>query len=259
MIRTKNLSYTYPNGTLALTNINLHIQSGETLLIVGPNGSGKSTLARHFNALLLPTKGEVLVEGIPTHRDELHARLLVGMVFQNPDDQIVGNTVSNDIAFGPENLGLSVHEIDERVNEAIHVMGLEELRNQSPYLLSEGQKRKVAIAGVLAMRPECIVLDDPLSGLDQPSISSLTHELTKLKERNYTIIFLSHRTQGLWRLADRLMIMNEGRIVKEGVPSNILQDGIRRYGISEPSSWKALRALRGQIDIEELVRGDNEP
>lgn len=259
MIETKNLSYTYPDGTRALSNIDLHIRSGETVLIAGPNGSGKSTLARHFNALLLPTEGEVLVEGVPTHRDELRARLLVGMVFQNPDDQIVGTTVGSDIAFGPENLGLSTHEIEERVEEAIHLMGLEELRDRSPHLLSEGQKRKVAIAGVLAMRPECLVLDDPLSGLDLPSISSLTHELTKLKERGYTIVFLSHRMEGLWRLANRLMIMNGGRIVEEGAPSELLLEGIGRYGIGEPASWKALRALRGRIDIEDLMGDNDEP
>lgn len=244
MIEVENLSFRYPDGTQALSHVDLNIRSGEMVLIAGPNGSGKTTLARHFNALYLPTEGSVLVKGVPTYQDELHARLHVGMVFQNPDDQIVGSTVEKDIAFGPENLGLSPSEIRERVDEAIEITGISDLRDKSPYLLSEGQKRRVAIAGVLAMKPECIIFDEPLSGLDLPSRTSLIDELAKLKGLGYTLVVLCTDLEDVWCLADRLVLMRDGSIVKEGKPSELILEGVENHGVREPVIFKLFRALR---------------
>lgn len=244
MIDVEDLSFRYPDGTLALSHVHLNIQSGETVLIAGPNGSGKTTLARHFNALYLPTEGSVRVKGVPTNQDEFHARLHVGMVFQNPDDQIVGSTVENDIAFGPENLKLSPSEVGERVEEAIQIMGLSDLKNRSPHLLSEGQKRRVAIAGVLAMKPECIVFDELLSGLDLPSRTSLIDELIKLKNLGYTLVVLCTDLEDIWTLADRLVIMMDGNIVKEGKPSELILEGVESHGVREPVIFKLFRALK---------------
>lgn len=244
MIEVENLSFRYPDGTRALSHVHLNIQSGETVLIAGPNGSGKTTLARHFNALYLPTEGSVRVKGVPTHQDELHARLHVGMVFQNPDDQIVGSTVENDIAFGPENLKLSPSDVGERVEEAIQIMRLNDLRDRSPHLLSEGQKRRVAIAGVLAMKPECIVFDELLSGLDLPSRTSLIDELIKLKGLGYTLVVLCTDLEDIWCLADRLVIMRNGSIVKKGNPSKLILKGVESHGVREPVIFKLFRSLR---------------
>ncbi|KXA97041.1 hypothetical protein AKJ37_03875 [candidate division MSBL1 archaeon SCGC-AAA259I09] len=249
MIAVDNVSYTYPEGTRALSGVDLRVRDGENLLIAGPNGSGKSTLAYHLNGLLLPTKGEVLVKGVPTRGNEKHARLHVGMVFQNPDDQIVGNTVREDVAFGPENLGLPRSEVEERVEEAMETMELRDFEDKSPHLLSGGQKRRVSIAGVLAMRPECLVLDDPLAGLDLGAAASVFRELAKLGERGYTIVTLSHRLERLWRLADRIIVLNEGRIVRMGTPSELFSDGVEGLGIGMPASWMVLRALCGEMNF----------
>ncbi len=245
MIEVEDLSFMYPDGTQALSHVSLDIQSGETVLIAGPNGSGKSTLARHFNALYLPTEGSVRVKGVSTYQDELHARIHVGMVFQNPDDQIVGSTVEKDIAFGPENLGLSPSEVKERVEEVIQLMGLGDLRGKSPHLLSEGQKRRVAIAGVLAMKPGCIVFDELFSGLDLPSRTSLIDELVKLKGLGYTLVVFCTDLEDVWCLADRLMIMENGGIVKEGKPLELILEGVENHGVCEPAIFKLFRAFRG--------------
>lgn len=238
MIELKNVSFTYPDGTKALSNMSLNVESGETMLIAGPNGSGKSTVARHLNALYLPDDGSVLVKGVPTHEDESHARLHVGLVFQNPDDQIVGNTVKEDIAFGPENLNLSPSEVEDRVETSLKIMKLNELKEKSPHLLSEGQKKRVAIAGVLAMNPECIVFDELLTGLDLPSQTSLLKKLKNLKELGHTLILLCTTLEEVWQLADRLVIMQNGTIVRKGDPSKIIEDGLENYGIRQPPSSK---------------------
>lgn len=238
MIELENVSFKYPDGTEALSDVSLSVGSKETLLIAGPNGSGKSTVGRHLNALYLPEEGTVKVKGVPTHQDERHARIHVGLVFQNPEDQIVGSTVRDDIAFGPENLGLSSSEVEERVEESIRIMKLKDLKDKSPHLLSEGQKKRLAIAGVLAMKPECIVFDELLTGLDLPSQKSLFKELKNLKNLGHTIILLCTDLEEVWRLADRLVIMQNGKIVKEGEPFEVIQDGLERYGVREPSVFK---------------------
>lgn len=166
MIEIRNLHHHYPDGTRALNGINLNIPKGEFLLICGPNGSGKTTLIRLISGLLKPTAGSVHVNGLDPIHDSKEVRRLVGMVFQDPDSQIVGETVKEDVAFGPENLGLPLTEITERVDWALHVMGLKDLSEKACYLLSGGEKRRLAIAGVLAMRPQVILFDEPFSFLD---------------------------------------------------------------------------------------------
>lgn len=238
MIELENVSFKYPDGTEALSKVSLSIDAGETVLIAGPNGSGKSTVARHLNALYLPDRGSVFVKGVSTEEDERHARLHVGLVFQNPDDQIVGSTVRDDIAFGPENLGLSASKVEERVEEAVRVMRLNDLREKSPHLLSEGQKKRVAIAGVLAMKPKCIVFDELLTGLDLPSQTSLQRELKKLKELDHTLVLFCTTLEEVWRMANRLVIMQDGSIVKDGKPADVIEKGLERYGVRQPPAFR---------------------
>lgn len=257
MISLENVSFTYSDGTRALEEIDLKIEDGETLLILGPNGSGKSTLSRLLNGLILPTEGTVLIDGVPTESDDLHARKKVGLVFQNPDDQIVCNSVEEDVSFGPENLGLNREEIEARVNSSIEALGLDDLREKSPFLLSGGQKKKVAIAGVLAMKPEYIVFDDPLSGLDYPSISDLLDEMAKLKRKGYTQVILSHRADKVWRLADGVVVLEGGKIERVGELSEFAFKGLSQYGIDAPSAWKVLHILSGQSDIEDSLEGED--
>ncbi|MDD3654292.1 MAG: ATP-binding cassette domain-containing protein, partial [Desulfotomaculaceae bacterium] len=185
-IKVKDLTYAYHSDRseqVALSGVNLEIKKGEFLALVGPNGSGKSTLARHFNALLLPTKGKVLVDGMDTRRPEnlWEIRRRVGMVFQNPDNQIVSSLVEEDIAFGAENLGLPPEEVRARVDEAITMTGLSSFRNHAPHLLSGGLKQRLAIAGVLAMRPDCLVLDEPGAMLDPSGRRELMSTLSRMR------------------------------------------------------------------------------
>lgn len=246
MIKVENLSFKYSDGTRALSGIDLTIKSGETLIVAGSNGSGKSTLARHLNGLYLPTEGTVWVKGVSTKEDSSHALKHVGMVFQNSDDQIVDMTVEDDVAFGPENLGLSDREIEERIEEALETMRLSDLRDRSPYVLSGGQKKRLAIAGVLAMKPECVVLDEPLSGLDYPSEKSLLNELSKLRSQGYTLVITCTNLEDIWTLADRLVVLENGTIRKEGNPLELIFQGVEDLGVREPSIFKVLRTLREQ-------------
>lgn len=264
MIEVENLSFEYSDGTRALSNINLTIRSEETTIIAGANGSGKSTLARHLNGLYHPDEGTVWVKGVSTEQDGSHAREHVGMVFQNPDDQIAGMTVRDDVAFGPENLGLPEREIEKRVEKALRTMKLSGLEDKSPHLLSGGQKKRLAIAGVLAMKPDCILLDEPLSGLDYPSRKSLLSELSKLKSRGYTLIITCTNLEDVWSLADRLIILEDGTVRRKGNPTDLIFRGVEDLGVREPSVFKVVRVLEksglmsADLDaprVARLVRG----
>jgi len=239
LIEVRNLSFAYHTGTErepVLKNINLEIHRGEFLAIVGPNGSGKSTLAKHFNALLLPTSGEVIVDGIPTHdvnrRWEIRQR--VGMVFQNPDNQLVATTVEEDVAFGPENLGLEPEVIRQRITSALQAVDMEAWRQQPPHLLSGGQKQRVAIAGILAMLPTCLVLDEPTSMLDPAGRQEVLDVVRRLnRERGMTVVWITHFMEEVL-FAHRVVVMHEGEVVLLGKPLEVFA----RTALLRKWAWK---------------------
>ena len=232
IIKTKHLSYHYirhdEEGNVegevpAVKDVNLSVEPGEFIAILGHNGSGKSTLAKHFNALLLPSEGCIVVDGMDT-ADENHTRDVrstAGMVFQNPDNQIIGQVVEEDVGFGPENLGVPTKEIWERVEESLKAVGMYEYRKYSPNKLSGGQKQRVSIAGVLAMHPKCIVLDEPTAMLDPNGRKDVIRAARALNDvENVTIILITHYMEEVI-YADRVFVMDEGKVVMQGTPREI--------------------------------------
>lgn len=251
-IKVRDLTYIYRQGgpaeSAALSGVALDIKKGEFVALVGPNGSGKSTLARHFNALLQPVEGTVLVDGMDTRRPEClwEIRQRVGMVFQNPDHQIVGSLVEEDVAFGAENLGLPPSEVRARVNEALHLTGLYAYRNHAPHLLSGGQKQRLAIAGVLAMRPDCLVLDEPSAMLDPSGRRELMEILIRLnRSGGVTVILVTHDMEEA-AAADKIMIMSGGRLVRTGTPAEVFADGrlLQDAGLELPVAAEIAHGLR---------------
>lgn len=262
LIETFDLSYAYRSGSdrqvQALREVNMHVRQGEILAITGQNGSGKSTLARHFNGLLTPDEGEVLISGLSTSsRENIPSiRKTVGMVFQNPDNQLVSSIVEEDIAFGPENLGLPPDIIRKRVDHALFTLKLEHLRQESPNQLSEGQKQLVAIAGVLAMRPKCIVMDEPTAHLDPRSRREVIDNILRLnREEEITIILLTHYMNEVVH-CDRMIVMDQGFVMMEGTPTEIFyQDGkILDYGLDFPVATRLARSLKLHgIDLDDNI------
>jgi len=268
-IKVENLTYVYnrggPSAQEALAGVNLDINKGEFVALVGPNGSGKSTLARHFNALLIPTEGTVLVDGMDTRQAEYlwEIRQRVGMVFQNPDNQIVSSLVEEDVAFGAENLGLPSSEVRARVNESLRLTGLSEYRNHAPHLLSGGQKQRLAIAGVLAMRPDCLVLDEPSAMLDPSGRRELMDILTRLnRSSGVTVVLVTHNMEEAVA-ADKVVIMSGGRPVRAGTPAEVFADEylLRDVGLELPVAAKIAHRLRrrgflvpdGILTIKDMV------
>ena len=233
MIELKNLDHHYPDGTHALKGITLTIQKGEFLLVCGPNGSGKTTLIRLISGLLKPTMGSVYVNGLDPIHDSREVRRLVGMVFQDPDSQIVGETVREDIAFGPENLGLPVEEIRERVDWALRVMGLKDLSEKPCYLLSGGEKRRLSIAGVLAMKPQVILFDEPFSFLDYPGIQEVLKHMVHLHREGHTLIVTTHDVEKVVAHVDRIAIVHDGELKVAGPPEELLTK-LPEFGIRPP-------------------------
>ncbi|MCG1011476.1 energy-coupling factor transporter ATPase [Tepidanaerobacter sp. GT38] len=238
-ITAKGVYYQYSaSGDLALSNINLTIKPGEFVAIIGPNGSGKSTLAKLFNGLFLPTKGNIFVDGLNT-KDEANIwkiRQKAGMVFQNPDNQIVATIVEEDVAFGPENLGIPPKEIRQRIDEALRTVELTEFANKAPHLLSGGQKQRVAIAGILAMKPDCIILDEPTAMLDPVGRKEVISTVQKLnRQEGKTVILITHFMQEAV-CADRVLVMEKGKIVMEGKPSEIFSqvEELKKHGLDVP-------------------------
>jgi len=233
IIEINKLSHIYSNGTLALDGIDFVIKRGEFTVIAGCNGSGKTTLLRHLNGLLFPNCGSVTVDGVNVSGDPARARRIVGMVFQDADTQIVGETVREDVAFGPENLSLDREEIEQRVNDALRITGLEHLAGARPHLLSGGEKRRLAIAGVLAMKTEVLALDEPFSNLDYPGTLQVLKQIVELHKMGRTIVLTTHDLEKVIAHAGRLIIMKNGRIAREGAPELILPDA-EIFGIKEP-------------------------
>ena len=236
MIEVKNLSYSYEERA-ALDGIDLTIDDGEFVAIIGANGSGKSTLAKNLNGLIIPTSGAVLIDGIDTRDDVWTVRSKVGMVFQNPDNQIVGAIVEDDVAFGPENLGVEPTEIRRRVDEALSTVGMLEYKKFSPHKLSGGQKQRVAIAGVLAMRTKCIVFDEATAMLDPRGRSEVLRTIERLHSDGMTIVMITHHMDEAAR-AERVIVMDGGRIVRSGLARKIFSDGklLERLGLEVPTA-----------------------
>lgn len=254
MLHTEKLSFAYPadeegKRVQALDDVTLSIEKGSFVVVLGHNGSGKSTLAKTMNAILLPTGGKVYVEDMDTSDEAvlLEIRRRVGMVFQNPDNQIVANVVEEDIAFAPENLGVPTEEIRHRVDDALHAVGMSEFVTHAPHLLSGGQKQRIAIAGVIAMQPQCIVLDEATAMLDpigRQEVLSTVHRLNQ--EKGITVILITHHMNEA-QDADRVIVMDDGHMVMDGTPAEVFtQVGkLRRMGLTVPDTVDLLYRLQG--------------
>jgi len=252
IIRTEDLHYAYRSTDegevpVVLDGINLQIEKGTFVAILGHNGSGKTTLAKHFNAILLPMGGRVYIKGMDTLDEDklLDIRKTVGMVFQNPDNQIVANVVEEDVAFAPENLGVPPEEIRRRVDEALKTVGMYEFREHAPHLLSGGQKQRVAIAGVLAMEPECIVFDEPTAMLDPAGRESVVEIIRKLRRTGkVTVVLITHHMDETID-ADRLIVMARGSILMDGPPREVFKnvEALREAGLDVPETVGLLYEL----------------
>ena len=252
MIQTDALSFSYPveegqRRTTALDNVTLSIEKGSFVVVLGHNGSGKSTLAKHMNAVLLPSGGAVYVEGMDTHNQAmlLEIRRRVGMVFQNPDNQIVANVVEEDVAFAPENLGVPTAEIRRRVDDALAAVGMTEFTRHAPHLLSGGQKQRVAIAGVIAMEPECIVLDEATAMLDPSGRREVLDTVHRLnRQRGITVVHITHHMSEA-EDADRVIVMNDGVVAMDGAPREIFSrvEELQALGLAAPDTVELLRRL----------------
>ena len=253
IIRTENLQYAYPadegaEPVLALKGVDLTIEQGSFVVVLGHNGSGKSTLAKTLNGVLLPCGGHVYVEGMDTLDEHLllAIRRTVGMVFQNPDNQIVANVVEEDVAFAPENLGVSSREIRQRVDDALAAVGMGEFARHAPHLLSGGPKQRIAIAGVLAMEPECIVLDEATAMLDpvgRREVLSAVHRLNR--EKGITVVLITHHMNEA-EDADRVVVMDDGKVIMDGAPRQVFTqvERLRSMGLTVPDTVDLLDRLR---------------
>jgi energy-coupling factor transport system ATP-binding protein len=269
MLCAESVKYSYKKQdneeVTALDGISLKIKKGEFVAVIGHNGSGKSTLAKHFNAILIPTEGTIIVDGINTKdEDKLwDIRQKAGMVFQNPDNQIVATIVEEDVAFGPENIGVEPHEIRKRVDAALKAVDMTEYAHHGPHLLSGGQKQRVAIAGVLAMKPECIIFDEPTAMLDPSGRKEVMDIIKKLnKEEHITIVLITHFMEEAVE-ADTVIVMEDGRSVLQGTPREIFSnvEEIKRLGLDVPEMTELAYELRKSginikgdiLTIEEMV------
>ena len=253
MIKTQDLAFTYPGtedqvNTRALRGVDVTIERGNFVVILGHNGSGKSTLAKTFNAVLLPSGGKVYVEGMDTMDESLllEIRRRVGMVFQNPDNQIVANVVEEDVAFAPENLGVPSDEIRKRVDDALEAVGMTQFVKHAPHLLSGGQKQRIAIAGVLAMKPECIVLDEATAMLDPIGRREVLAAVEKLnREQGITVVLITHHMNEAEH-ADRVIVMNDGLVVMDGKPREVFtrKKELEDIGLAVPDTVSLLFSLR---------------
>jgi cobalt/nickel transport system ATP-binding protein len=227
ILETNNLTHTYPDGTKALNGIDIKVNKGEMLALLGPNGSGKTTLFLHFNGILKPSSGKVLLKGESikyNNKSLINVRKTIGIVFQNSDNQIIAPTVLQDIAFGPLNLGLEKEEVIKRVNEALDYVGMSKFKDKAPHYLSGGQKKMVAIAGILSMKPELIVLDEPTAGLDPIAASRLLKLLHSLNEKGMTIIISTHDIDLVPVYAKKIYLIKDGIIAKSGNSHDIFGD-----------------------------------
>lgn len=271
IIEFQNVSFRYDSEEegvklpLVAENLNLQIHEGEFVAVLGHNGSGKSTLAKLTNAILLPTDGKVLVDGMDTSNEELKIKIrqTVGMVFQNPDNQIVATIVEEDVAFGPENLGVEPKEIRRRVDESLKAVGMYEFRKREPHRLSGGQKQRVAIAGIIAMLPRCIVLDEPTAMLDPRGRQEVMSTMLKLnREMGMTVVFITHFMDEAVQ-ADRVVVMDDANIIMDGNPKEVFKqvERLEKIGLDVPQPTKLAQLLRQEgydlpediLDVDECI------
>lgn len=271
IIEFQNVSFRYDSEEegvqlpLVAENLNLQIHEGEFVAILGHNGSGKSTLAKLTNAILLPTSGKVLVDGMDTSDEDLKIKIrqTVGMVFQNPDNQIVATIVEEDVAFGPENLGVEPKDIRRRVDESLKAVGMYEFRKREPHRLSGGQKQRVAIAGIIAMLPRCIVLDEPTAMLDPRGRQEVMSTMLKLnREMGMTVVFITHFMDEAVQ-ADRVVVMDDAKIIMDGKPKEVFKqvERLEEIGLDVPQPTKLAQLLRQEgydlpddiLDVDECI------
>ena len=255
IIKVENLNFAYPGvddtpGVAVFTDLDLTIEEGTFVAILGTNGCGKSTLAKHFNSILLPSGGKVYVCGIDTSFEDriLQVRRNVGMVFQNPDNQIVANVVEEDVAFGPENLGVASPEIRNRVDKALKQVGMYEYREHAPHLLSGGQKQRIAIAGVIAMEPKCIVLDEPTAMLDPKGRREVIETIGRLnKEKKITVVLITHHMDEAAK-ADRVVVLHKGQVSLDGTPQQVFSqvEELHNIGLAAPETVELCHELNQQ-------------
>lgn len=262
----KNLSYTYPDGTHALTNVNMEILKGQKVAIMGPNGAGKSTLFSHFNGLTEPTSGYLELDGKKMEYDKktlLEIRQKVGIVFQDPNDQLFAPTVKEDVAFGPMNLGLSYEKVEERVDEALELVGMKKFKDKTPHHLSGGQQKRVAIAGIIAMRPEIMILDEPTAGLDPQGVDQVLTILNNLNKEGMTIVISSHDIEMVNGFAEKIFVIYEGELLANGDRHEIFSDKelLRKAHLKAPITTEILYKLKEKgfdvdttkINIDEVI------
>ena len=255
MINVEHLAYSYPGvddtpGVAVFEDMNLAIEAGTFVAILGSNGCGKSTLAKHFNSILLPTGGKVWVCGLDTADEDqlMSVRRSVGMVFQNPDNQIVANVVEEDVAFGPENLGVASPEIRRRVDQALKQVGMSHYALHAPHLLSGGQKQRIAIAGVIAMQPKCIVLDEPTAMLDPRGRKEVVDTISRLnKEKGITVVLITHHMDEAAQ-ADRVVVLHKGKVTADGAPKEVFAqvELLHSIGLAAPETVELCWALNKQ-------------
>ena len=251
-ISAENIKFSYEseeqNKKIVLNGVNLKIEKGEFVALLGHNGCGKSTMAKHLNAMVLPEEGVVYVDNMDTRDEELtyEIRRNVGLVFQNPDNQLVASIVEEDVAFGPENLGIEPAEIRKRVDNAMKSVGIYELRHIAPHKLSGGQKQRVAIAGILAMEPSCIVLDEPTAMLDPKGRDEVLSSIQELNKKGITIVLITHYMDEAV-LADRVVVMDKGTILTEGTPQEVFSQVslLKKHGLDVPQSTELAYKLMG--------------
>ena len=252
IIKVEHLAYTYPGmddmpGVAVFEDMNLTVEEGTFVAILGTNGCGKSTLAKHFNSILLPSGGKVWVCGLDTSDEDrlMAVRRNVGMVFQNPDNQIVANVVEEDVAFGPENLGIASPEIRHRVNKALKQVGMYEYREHAPHLLSGGQKQRIAIAGVIAMEPKCIVLDEPTAMLDPRGRKEVIDTIGRLnREKRITVVLITHHMDEAAK-ADRVVVLHRGKVAADGTPKEVFSqvELLHDLGLAAPETVELCHEL----------------
>ena len=266
IINVNNISYEYiteESTFKAIDNLNLDVKQGEFVAIIGHNGSGKSTLSKNLNAILMPTKGNILIDGNDTKDEEKlwDIRQTAGMVFQNPDNQIVATVVEEDVAFGPENLGIEPKLIRERVKEALESVGITELKDRQPHLLSGGQKQRVAIAGIIAMRPKCIIFDEATAMLDPSGRKEVINNIKELnKKHGITVILITHYMDEAAE-ADRVVVMDKGKVIIEGIPRDVFShvETMKKIGLDVPQVTEICYELKkAGIYIDTKILNVNE-
>lgn len=260
ILKTDNLNYIYHDGVHAIKDINIKIKEGEKVAIMGPNGAGKSTLFLHFNGLKEPDSGNIEVDGekmVYNKKELLEIRQKVGIVFQNPNDQLFAPSVEEDVAFGPMNLGLPIEEVEKRTAEALELVEMSDSKDKPPHHLSGGQQKKVAIAGIIAMRPEIMILDEPTAGLDPQGVDQILEILNKLNDEGMTIVISSHDVEMINDFADHIFVLKEGKIIGDGTPDEIFSNHelLEKANLKPPKTAELLKILKENgldVDINKI-------